>query len=467
MGCWADFAKFIKSPMFKKVFDVGLKKGAAEGSVENEGSTAIASFTTALGKGNTAGTKAFRVLSISGNTITLDSTSGLSVGMTCSAQMTNMYNSFGKITSISGNAIVVDAIPSGYTIDGESVLWIPNNPDLGTQRIGGASAVFGERNKANQTGSFASGYNNIADGKYSLASGRNNYAAYGCVALGQANKALGFFSLTNGDNNTISDTGNNSLVNGAYNNVSGKNSFASGFGNFATLDNSFVTGEGCCAGNKNTFAGGYKAETYKPNSFVFGDRVVANEAFQFSVGAGNTWNTNVAFAVGVGYYNGGTTRKDGFAVYKDGRATVGANPTGNMDVATKGYVDNRVANANNLPTVPISKGGTNATTAEGARNNLGITRTRVQHLNFTVNANGDTSVTFAADADVLGYSVTLMGLGDSSGSYTTMKPALLDKISVAGRFIPNATDKKTLVAYIKSTHSATLYGQVCIMYVTA
>lgn len=475
MGCWADFAKFIKSPMFKKIADIGLKKGTATGSVQNDGSVAISSFTTALGEKSTAGTMAFKVISISGNNITLDSTSGLAVGMTCSAQITNAYNSFGKITSISGNTITVDTVPSGYEIDGDSVLWIPTNPNLGTQRVGDSSMSVGCGNKANQAGSFANGYNNIADGKYSLVSGRNNYASYGCTAFGQANKALGFFSLTNGDNNTVHPSGNNSMANGAYNNVLGVNSFASGFGNFATTENSFVTGEGCAAGQKNTFAGGYQSQTYNRGCFVYGNNLLTNQVFQSIFGEYNNTNGSAYFMVGNG--SSGSDRKNAFEVLRDGRATVGANPINNMDVATKQYVDGRVANAGNitsgtlnsnrLPTVPISRGGTNATTAEGARSNLGVSRVRCTHVNFTVRANDYTEVSFTADADVVGYTVSLAGLSSTAGSYESMNPSLIDKVSVAGIYKSNSTDKKKTLAYIKSTHSATLYGQVCIMYVTA
>jgi hypothetical protein len=459
MSCWADFAKFIKSPMFKKATDVGVEKGEYEGSVQSDKSTAMAEYSVALGNGNTAGTMAFTIKAISGNTITLDSVQGLSGGMTCSAQVTNMYNSFGKITSINGNNITVDTIFTGYTLDADSALWIPDRPDLGTKSIGSYGVAFGMDNNANQTGSFASGRENIADGKYSFVAGLRNLVGYLGVAFGQGNKVFGFNSAGFGDNNTIGKNANNSVATGYLNNVGGANSFASGYGNHATSTNSFVIGNTNVAGNKNCFAGGNNSQTYHPSGFVFGDNLYTGADKQIVFGQYNSPNASDVFQVGGG--NADNNRWNAFRVLKDGRAKIKTGPSEWDDVANKSYVDGRTSK------IPISRGGTNATTAEGARSNLGVSRVRCTHVKFTVSANNNTEVSFTADADVVGYTVSLMGLSSTAGSYESMMPSLIDKVSVAGIYKSNSADKKKMLAHIKSTHSATLYGQVCIMYVTA
>ena len=59
----------------------------------------------------------------------------------------------------------------------------------------------------------------------------------------------------------------------------------------------------------------------------------------------------------------------------NGQRLTGLNsPSGDSEAATKGYVDNRTSgtlSSDRLPTVPISKGGTGATTEAKARSNLG------------------------------------------------------------------------------------------------
>ena len=61
------------------------------------------------------------------------------------------------------------------------------------------------------------------------------------------------------------------------------------------------------------------------------------------VGQANKDNSSALFIVGNGGYSGTTVskRSNALEVLNDGRVTIGAGPTNDMDVATKKYVDDK------------------------------------------------------------------------------------------------------------------------------
>lgn len=155
-------------------------------SWENDGGLENPEPVNIKGEGITeAGTMAFKILSVDGNAISLDGSDGLETGMLCSADCGNNYNGFGRITAIypsppygpgsnQPHVIYVDNALINYTVEEDSVFWIPDHPELGTQTIGTGAYSFGVNNKANSRGAFATGEDNIADGKGSYAGGKDN-----------------------------------------------------------------------------------------------------------------------------------------------------------------------------------------------------------------------------------------------------------------------------------------------------
>ncbi len=84
---------------------------------------------------------------------------------------------------------------------------------------------------------------------------------------------------------------------------------------------------------------------YGANSHVGGDHTIAGYDNQTVVGKYNNNQEDTLFEVGNG---DSSTNSNAFEVHSDGRATIGAQPTADMDVATKKYVDENGGGATNL-----------------------------------------------------------------------------------------------------------------------
>ena len=103
---------------------------------------------------------------------------------------------------------------------------------------------------------------------------------------------------------------------------------------------SHAEGLACKAVGAGSFSGGYFTLANTSYCFAYGDHVIATSPSQTALGKYNVINFNDLFIVGNG---SASERSDAFIVRADGRATIGANPTEDLDVATKDYVDKKVA----------------------------------------------------------------------------------------------------------------------------
>lgn len=81
-------------------------------------------------------------------------------------------------------------------------------------------------------------------------------------------------------------------------------------------------------------------------SHAGGYETIAGYDYQTVVGKYNANKEHTLFEVGYGWAD--NERHNALEVWDDGRATVGANPTNNLDVATKEYVDNRIVDVSSL-----------------------------------------------------------------------------------------------------------------------
>lgn len=154
--------------------------------------------------------------------------------------------------------------------------------------VGSDAAAFGSSTKASGSDSFAEGYSTTASNSFSHAEGSHTTAS-----------------------------GISSHAEGAGNVASGLAAHAEGNGTRAT-------GEQSHAQNLGTIAQGLAQTAIGKYNVAQGTAASANP-------------TDYAFIIGNGADD--NNRSNAFAVYWDGRATLGANPTANMDAATKGYVD--------------------------------------------------------------------------------------------------------------------------------
>lgn len=172
-----------------------------------------------------------------------------------SCRLTENYDLYGNIIAVDETTctITVDKIPNANATTG--TLWIPSHPELGDGEtvIGTGALATGDSNKASQDGSFATGCNNIAAGKYSAVFGDSNKAGYCSAIFGQYNKGHQW-SLVGGYNNTV--TAPFVFVAGYNNTVSKQYASALGYGNTVDGEASFITGQSSTINSKNSLSSG-------------------------------------------------------------------------------------------------------------------------------------------------------------------------------------------------------------------
>lgn len=197
-------------------FVKGDKKAAGKrvtggGEVFNDqgNNQAVGHCTHAEGMGTKAMGKVFGIVSMGADgKITLSHSADgiLSAGMVYSCQLASTFNDVGKITSVKGSVINVDAVPDSIALSGSdftsidgNFLWIPSNPEAGIMDVfSQATHAEGMNTTASGVGAHAEGRGSHACGKYSHAEGRDTQAYYGAHAEGQLSRAVGVVSHAEG-----------------------------------------------------------------------------------------------------------------------------------------------------------------------------------------------------------------------------------------------------------------------------
>lgn len=184
--------------------------------------------------------------------------------------------------------------------------------------------------------SIAIGHTSTAAGNQSIAlgiatAGGNSSIAIGTGVSGKGNKAVaigyggnaGTYANAVAIGDSLASTGDatNAVVLGASNAVS-KESVTLGKSNTVVGANAIVLGSSNMAVGANTIQLGKGLSTSQPNQIALGYYNGSSSA-AFMIGNGTAANA----------------RSNLFEVQSDGRATLGADPTGALDAATKQYVD--------------------------------------------------------------------------------------------------------------------------------
>lgn len=105
---------------------------------------------------------------------------------------------------------------------------------------------------------------------------------------------------------------------------------------------SHAEGDRCYTIGTASHAEGRQTRASGSYSHAGGSYTIASQSSQTVIGKYNNNKSNTLFEVGNGTAD--DSRSNAFEVYSDGRAELGADPTTNMGVATKQYVDNYVNN---------------------------------------------------------------------------------------------------------------------------
>lgn len=212
-------------------------------------------------------------------------------------------------------------------------------------------------NMATGYGSVAFGENAIAVDNFGIAIGSLARAGSSAVSIGNANQALGPYSLAiGGSDSKVTGWFNTSV--GALNYITGSNSGAFGYQNTVPGQQSYAFGS-------------YNS-VQSHVSYVLGTYLISKNQGSVIIGTYNDTTSTAAFAVGTGqatFYP--ATRKNSFEVFSDGTTKQYKSPWGasydSLYITTKGYVDTKLAQnpqywgRSNTSIFPISPTGMDST----------------------------------------------------------------------------------------------------------
>lgn len=233
-------------------------------------------------------------------------------------------------------------------IDRSYILFV-DHTDIGDIVVGEYARSEGENTVAAARSANAGGRETKAVGKYSTARGRNTYAGFCARADGQNTKATGEYSSTDGTDTVASGKQSNARGNkteaigvasssegiltkaiGNYSHVEGNQAEAVGKTSHAQGNLTKAEGDFSHSGGDHTYAN-------HESSFTHGKQLKTGRDRQAVFGEYNSVVEDALLVVG----NGESTSKlnNALVVKEDGRVQAGANPTGGLDVVTKGYGD--------------------------------------------------------------------------------------------------------------------------------
>lgn len=181
----------------------------------------------------------------------------------------------------------------------------------------GGSLLTGSGNKANADRVFVSGNGNEVSGSETVTG--NNYTSGISGIIGNKNKMIGAakYCFIAGSQNTMTGYNRFATILGAKNTITASESFGK-----AGTQYNFISG---CS---NTI-------TDKHGVSIIGHYNVADFNFQTILGMYSAADNTAALKFGWGT---ASAKKNIFVVHKDGRVTAGADPTEDMDLATKKFV---------------------------------------------------------------------------------------------------------------------------------
>lgn len=259
-----------------------------------------------------------------------------------------------KIISETTNNGVVKTITLNETLSSTAVTNAMYAIDMGCMASGQSSHAEGAFSNAKGAYSHAEGDGTLASGPYSHSEGRRTTASGArshaegkkSVASGSTSHAEGSYTTASGQYSHAEGSG--SVASGGVSHAEGWTAVASGDGSHAEGNETTASGRGSHAEGDCTIASG-------ENSHAEGYFTTANHKCQHVFGEYNIEDASSDYATVRGNYveivgNGTSSNAKSNARTLDwngnevlaGKLTVGANPTDNMDVVTKGYMDARI-----------------------------------------------------------------------------------------------------------------------------
>lgn len=220
-----------------------IRDGEAEGSVNTINSEAISENGFAEGFETQAGGKAFKIdeFNYENKTYVLKEVTGLDTTMSCIAHLGGEAGSvISKIISIDGNTITVDTCENKAFDAERAYLIIIEHPELGDMILGTGAHAEGYSTLAHAIGAHAEGYNTKAVGKYGHAEGNSTIAGYAAHSEGRYSKATGVESHAEGFDTLA--TGLSSHAEGRNTAAKGIAAHAEGFNTLAQSDFQHVGG---------------------------------------------------------------------------------------------------------------------------------------------------------------------------------------------------------------------------------
>lgn len=208
-----------------------------------------------------------------------------------------------------------------------------------------AAHTEGRYNTVTKDAGHAEGNTNTVTGTAAHAEGKNNTVSGASAHVeGEGNtEVAGSASHAEGKNNTVTSTATAAHAEGSGNTVSGTNSHAEGGSNTASGNQSHVEGYENTASAYAAHAEGQNTQALHRASHTSGLRTKTSSDFQTVVGKDNADAPDSFFVVGNG--SGDAARSNAFTVNKDGTASVQSDPTSELHVANKKYVDSAMNSA--------------------------------------------------------------------------------------------------------------------------
>lgn len=304
--------------------------------------TILADNSFSAGFNNIAGGKAFKIVAeptgIVGETgtYTLDSVTGIEVGMTYSAVTSRAAYHRGTIQSVnSANNTVTVNNYAGYALNTNTddpdnynfynTFLLDDHPELGTISIGANAAAFGQGVNAHNVATHAEGKDTKALGKFSHTEGQSTIAGHAAHAEGLSSQALGGASHAEGQSTQATATAAHSEGYTTF--ATAKGAHAEGISARAYGEASHAEGTSTLANTKNSHAEGYDSSASGEASHAEGYVTIANGKGAHAEGYYTEANGNGSHAEGSHtktlHYKGGSgenVSSDG--VHAEGHYTI-------------------------------------------------------------------------------------------------------------------------------------------------
>ena len=231
-----------------------------------------------------------------------------------------LYPGKGKWSASNGPNILTDTAEGSFAVGEANTIAAKCSSVFGTTNEltgDGGSLLTGSGNKANADRVFVSGNGNEVSGSETVTG--NNYTSDISGIIGNKNKMIGAakYCFIAGSQNTMTGYNRFATILGAKNTITASESFGK-----AGTQYNFISG---CS---NTI-------TDKHGVSIIGHYNVADFNFQTILGMYSAADNTAALKFGWGT---ASAKKNIFVVHKDGRVTAGADPTEDMDLATKKFV---------------------------------------------------------------------------------------------------------------------------------